>query len=641
MVRKTLGFMKAAVGFGHLLPADPAPHADRDASAWAHLAARFDAHWYDHHYGLADCVLHGFSHYVAVGAKAGYSPNALFDEKRYLERYGDVADSVQKGGFLNGFDHFVQHGEGESRSWEWPTPPQTEWRHLAPFFDADWYDKQYRLKDAPIRGLEHYLADGLKAGNSPNARFDEHFYRAFYQDVRQAIAQGRFICGFEHYVLAGRYEGRIPTHDLGEALDTKCPGLTLPVAFGTADEIMRRLAPLPACPGDHDETVWFLLPSLNPDLFFGGYKAAIELIIALTGRGRCVRIILCGQDDDGEYGLSVLKRSERTAAAFRKIVITNRRDLKSPLRIGPYDTIFAYSAWEAYLAHDLARFTHGKRFAFLVQEYEPVFHDHGDEHAVVAGAYRLPHYPIFNSIALRDYFEHNALGVFGASRPPVRGSDYAVFEHILTKIAPPSAAEMGSRAVRRLVLYARPEQHARRNLFALALLALRSAVRNGLFIGDWEFYGVGSLKPHTVSLGPGAEMYLLPKMDEASYARFMRATDIGLSLMYAPHPGLVAFEFASVGARVVTNVYENRSAPYLRSLSENIIPCEPTPSGIEESLSVATATLQDIPSRVRGMTVHREAAARDSWPQVFDADFFETEMAGFFALSSLQQRRTA
>jgi hypothetical protein len=105
----------------------------------------------------------------------------------------------------------------------------------------------------------------------------------------------------------------------------------------------------------------------------------------------------------------------------------------------------------------------------------------------------------------------------------------------------------------------------------------------GSFIGPWEFHGVGALAEMTIPLGCGHELNLHAKMTEAEYDAFMHKVDVGLSLMYAPHPGLVAFEMASAGARVVTNTFDNRSETYQRRLSENIIPCEPTIPGIKQA----------------------------------------------------------
>ena len=609
---------------------------ERVSTGWRSRTERlrrcFDENWYNTQYRLTKSSLHGFSHYLRVGARAGYSPNAVFNEQAYLRDNEDVAKAVAQGRFRSGFEHYVLLGASELR----PAEPNgyvaaSRAATLSSLFDEHWYNRHYGLETSTtLKGLDHYLAVGARAGHSPNEEFDEKFYLAFYRDVREAVVRRRFISGFEHYALVGRLEERLPKHRLDRALDAKFPGLTAPVGLNQADELRARLCPLPASPAAGEEVFWFLLPTFNPDIFFGGYKAAIELIAALHAWGKTVRIVVCAQDDDGDYARHLFARDPRLGEIFRDVSILSRRSLQEHLPISPHDKIVAYSAWEAHLAHRLAGFTDARRFGFLIQEYEPVFHGHGAEHAITSAAYDLPHYPIFNSSELAEYFKIHRLGVFSGSRTPKRGIDYAIFEHVLTRMDPPSGAAMANRTVKRFALYARPECHAQRNLFPLALSALRSMVSNRQFVGHWEFHGLGALKPAAVDLGDGERLILHPKMSDADYRSFMRSVDIGVSLMYAPHPGLVAYEMASTGARVVTNTFENRTATRLRAMSENIIPCSPTTTGIEDALTVAIATVDDIPSRLRGARLRRDRPTPLTWGEVFDESFFQRELAPYF-----------
>ncbi len=317
------------------------------------------------------------------------------------------------------------------------------------------------------------------------------------------------------------------------------------------------------------------------------------------------------------------------APAFESVQIISRQNLNEPLRLTPTDKIFAYSAWEAHLAHHMAAHTKSGLFAWLVQEYEPIFHDYSADHAIVTSAYRLPHYPIFNSAELKNYFQQRSLGVFSGDRPPAPRRDYAVFEHVLTPLRAPTLAELQARTSRSLIFYARPEAHGKRNLFPLALIALQEMAREGGFVGSWEFHGLGALAEATIPLSRDHKLILHAKMPEAEYSAFMHNADVVLSLMYAPHPGLMTFEMASVGARVVTNVFESRSESYLRGLSENIVPCEPSVSDIKRALTEAIESLHDFSSRVRGMRI-ANSQFKNSWAEVFNKDFFHHEMSGFF-----------
>jgi len=251
-----------------------------------------------------------------------------------------------------------------------------------------------------------------------------------------------------------------------------------------------------------------------------------------------------------------------------------------------------------------------------VQEYEPIFHDYGHGHAIVTQAYEFPHVPIFNSDCLRTFFENARLGVFSKGRERC----FVVIDHVLTGIKEPSAESLRKTVESpRLVVYARPEAHAARNLFPIATLALRRAAERGILNGPWEIVGIGSLNGEAViSLPNRYELYLKPRMDLAEYASFLHSTSVGLSLMYSPHPGVVPFELAKAGARVVTNTFVNRDENHLRKISENIIPCSSTIEGVVDGLGEAIAGMQDIDSRLRGAQV----MGPTSWGAVFNDKFF-------------------
>ena len=172
---------------------------------------------------------------------------------------------------------------------------------------------------------------------------------------------------------------------------------------------------------------------------------------------------------------------------------------------------------------------------------------------------------------------------------------------------------------RRLIMYARPERHAARNLFALGVLGLRRAIERGIIRDSWEMIGVGALAGgHTVYLPEGYELYLKARITSDEYAALLADADVGISLMYAPHPGLVSYELAKAGARVVTNTFGNRYFVYLQNVSENIIPCEATIEGIAIGIEKAVFGLGDIKSRLRGASIRGPT----SWNDVYDDRFF-------------------
>jgi hypothetical protein len=92
----------------------------------------------------------------------------------------------------------------------------------------------------------------------------------------------------------------------------------------------------------------------------------------------------------------------------------------------------------------------------------------------------------------------------------------------------------------------------------------------------------------------------VPRADQASYGELLRAHDVGLSLMYTPHPSLVPLEMASAGMLTVTNTFEHKDAGALSAISANLIGAEPTLAGITGALLEAAAGVENVERRVAG-----------------------------------------
>lgn len=79
-------------------------------------------------------------------------------------------------------------------------------------------------------------------------------------------------------------------------------------------------------------------------------------------------------------------------------------------------------------------------------------------------------------------------------------------------------------------------------------------------------------------------MESLGKIPWSDYPGFLSKIDLGLSLMYSPHPSHVPLEMAAAGARVVTNRFGPKD---LSALSPAILSCDPTAPSIANALSLA------------------------------------------------------
>ena len=172
---------------------------------------------------------------------------------------------------------------------------------------------------------------------------------------------------------------------------------------------------------------------------------------------------------------------------------------------------------------------------------------------------------------------------------------------------------MSTRAPRRLLFYARPEPHAARNMFELGVLGLARALSEGAFAGHWEFNGIGSTRRGRVALGRSS-MRLLPRSDQSTYAELLRGHDVGLALMYTPHPSLVPIEMAAAGMVVVTNGFENKDAAAMRAISSNISAVAPTIEGVAAGLAAAAARAGDAAARAAGAEVNWARGWEEAFP---------------------------
>lgn len=250
----------------------------------------------------------------------------------------------------------------------------------------------------------------------------------------------------------------------------------------------------------------------------------------------------------------------------------------------------------------------------------------GSLHALAEETYALPHFALFSTDFLRDYFRAHAVGVY-AGDVATGERESLSFQNAIARfdVRPDALDRAGPR---KLLFYARPEQHAARNLYELGVLALRAAVAAGTFAADgWVFEGIGAGRAFApLSLGPARVLTLLPRVDLDEYRTLLPGYDVGLSLMLTPHPSLVPLEMAAAGLVTVTNTYANKSAAALQGLSANLVPVAPTVDAIASGLATAAGRVGDHAARAAGAQV---AWSRD-WRTSFDDDLMR-QLAGFLA----------
>jgi glycosyltransferase involved in cell wall biosynthesis len=362
-----------------------------------------------------------------------------------------------------------------------------------------------------------------------------------------------------------------------------------------------------------------LIPTVDLEHLFAGYIAKFNLARRLAERGWRVRIVTVDPTPrlprtwqrqlESYAGLAGL--TERVEFAFGR---------ESPaLEVSRDDRFIATTWWTAHIAHSAGSELGGDRFLYLIQEYEPFTFPMGTHAALARQSYELPHFGLFSSELLRGWFRQERIGVYAEGESAGDASSVS-FENAITPVDAPAADELATRRPRRLLFYARPEPHAARNMFELGVLALSRALEDGAFQPGWELRGIGTVQAgRRLALSAGAELELLPRTGQDEYARLLAQHDVGLALMYTPHPSLVPIEMAAAGMLAVTNSFANKTATALSNISSNLIAAPPTIEGVAAGLREAAGAVDDAERRVRGSQVHW---SRD-WAASFDDQLLE------------------
>ena len=362
---------------------------------------------------------------------------------------------------------------------------------------------------------------------------------------------------------------------------------------------------------DEPRRVDVVHPAIDLKHFFGGFIAVFNLTRRLAERGHRVRLITLEGQGAGSDWRSRLSAYEGIGDAIATLELVEATDRSTPIPINPADALVATHFTAAHVAAGALSHLQASRFLYLIQEYEPFTFPMGSAAAFARASYDLPHSALFSTGLLRDWFAAERLGVFADGRE--RGeANCATFENAITCVGPVQQEELMRPSPRRLLFYARPEEHASRNLFEIGTMALDNLAAEGRLEG-WELLGIG-----TVELGAGAltlprsgaTVRLVPRTAQSDYAATLRACDVGLALMYTPHPSLVPIEMAAAGMPTVTNTFANKDAGALAAISPNLIAAEPTVAGVAAALTRACASVGDLAGRARGSNV--------AWPASWD-----------------------
>jgi glycosyltransferase involved in cell wall biosynthesis len=536
---------------------------------------------------------------------------------------GPLQDYLQHSGNVIG--HATRKPRGKRLASYFPTRRNLV-RHLADAKSIYTYDV-LRLREF-ARELDARLGERLQGEQARTvkmlSRTDGSFLSVLWM-ARRALASlqdDQVTMGAERRLLAGLVWSRLDSipRRLRRLRAATAPLASNPMPH-PADQIAYKVAPIDIRIGSRSrERVNLLIPSLDLDHFFGGYIGKLNLARALDERGYRVRIVCVDP-----YPLvpsdwrARLAGYEGLDTLSDRLEMVNARGDHVRTTFSSRDVVIATTFWTAHVAQHLQRNLGSRGFVYLIQEYDPFTFPNGTWSALAAESYTFNHAALFSTELLMEYFAAQHLGVFAPGREKPFDRCFS-FQNAITPVTPPSREALHTRRERRLLFYARPEDHAARNLFELGILGLREAIADGVFDDEpWEFFGIGAGSEGSVDLGGGRILALLPRQPQNRYGQLLSAHDVGLSLMHTPHPSLVPLEMAAAGLPTVTSCYANKTHDRLEAISENLIGVNATVSGVVAGLTLAVARCRDDAARIEGAKVHW---AR-SWKEALNSEVMD------------------
>ena len=341
--------------------------------------------------------------------------------------------------------------------------------------------------------------------------------------------------------------------------------------------------------------------SINADSLLGGVATA--LIVATEFANRFdyeLRIITRNAETNPLNYENILRISGIRPAKHVSFYSDHERfyrDVDYKLEISPQDIFFATSWWSAKA---IAETTIRKRFFYIIQEVETFFYNYGGERMLCEQVMHDQSIDfIINSGYLHQYFK--------AHEPNIaRGSWFEpAFPAALY-----SKKEFAEKKRYKLFFYARPNNP--RNLYEVGVERLKKAVERGIVdTAEWDIYCVGQAAP-VITFAGGARTINPGQLSWTEYADFLSDVDLGLCLMYTPHPSYPPFDVACSGGVVLSNRMMNKTS---FDMCRNVILAELEEEAFLEAFKEAVALAKNMEQRKKN---YEENTIPRDWHQTLE-----------------------
>lgn len=335
-------------------------------------------------------------------------------------------------------------------------------------------------------------------------------------------------------------------------------------------------------PSDGRQRVTLVIDTIASGSLFGGAGTALILAALLANRRRAdLRIITRTQPPVPANVDHLWQVNGITLDGESQFVFAPRQDPRKEIDLLPDELVITSSWWTTAAA---LRTIPAEQIVYLLQEDERMFYLFGDVRLHCEQVFRHTGIRfVINTGLLKQHLVNDGFAHMAQQAHSFEPAFPASVYHPRPKPAD---------AKRRFVFYARPLNP--RNLYFLGQEVIAAAVERGILDpAQWDIVYVGRDVPD-VQFG-AHPVIRRENLSWGDYAELIGGADLGLSLMYTPHPSYPPLDMAASGAVVVTNRHGLKRD--LSPLCANIICCEPDREALVEGLRQGVALALDAPRR--------------------------------------------
>ena len=350
-------------------------------------------------------------------------------------------------------------------------------------------------------------------------------------------------------------------------------------------------------------TVNVMVPAFSTETMSAGFFGVFQVALMVARQGYHVRLVLF---DNFSFDKTEFRNKLQGYPGLEHLLdemeVEYVGDRYLPLKVSPEDSAIATVWYSAYFAQKVMTATGGGPFLYLIQDYEAAFYPANSLYSFADATYFFNYHALVSTKPLLEFLK--AKNAHFANLVQDRKAVY--FNNACSAKLPNRDDFMARRRTksRKLAFYSRSTVN--RNMFELGARALIEAWSCGYFETghNWELFGIG-IGNVEIFLDARTKLVQLPRMSLADNETKISEFDICLSLMASPHPSITPFDLAGVGAIVVTNQFENKTAKYFEAISDNIIVSDPDVFRLADCIRAAIDRVDDMESRFSAATSMR------------------------------------